>query len=171
MSENCSDLCCFADAGEICRLDVRKNDGLVTVVAENARKRDCFSYRREQDGHIVFEQFETGRVMRLLIVTHDAFRFYLGAFLIECDREGVITLCGGDVHANLHVHADTIVAIEKGQKLTANTFVLQNAHNFLINGTIIAQSLVIKNCGTVKGSSKDGCSHNPYFTENLCLNL
>lgn len=171
MSENCSDLCCFADAGEICRLDVRKNDGLVTVVAENARKRDCFSYRREQDGHIVFEQFETGRVMRLLIVTHDAFRFYLGAFLIECDREDTITLCGGDVRANLHIRVDTTVAIEKGQKLTANNFVLQNAHNFLINGTIIAQSIIIKNCGCIKGGTKEDCSHNGYFTENLCLNL
>lgn len=171
MSENCSDFYCFADAGEICRLDVRKNDGLVTVVAENARKRDCFSYRREKDGHIVFDQFETGRVMRLLIVTHDAFRFYLGAFLIECDREDVITLCGGDVRANLHVRADVTVAIEKGQKLTANTFVLQNAHNFLINGTVIAQSVIIENCGTVKGRTNEGCSHNGHFTENLCLNL
>ena len=109
--------------------------------------------------------------MRMLIITHDAFRFYLGTFLIECDREDVITLCGGDVHANLHVRADTTVAIEKGQILTANTFVLQNAHNFLINGTVIAQSVFIKNCGTVKGGTNEGCSHNGYFTENLCLNL
>ena len=86
-------------------------------------------------------------------------------------RGDVITLCGGDVRANLHVHADTTVAIEKGQKLTVNTFVLQNAHNFLINGTVIAQSIVIKNCGTVKGGTGETCSHNPYFTENLCLNL
>ena len=171
MSENCSDFCCFADAGDICRLDVRKNDGLVTVVAENVRKRDRFSYRREKDGHIVFEQFETGRVMRMLIVTHDAFRFYLGAFLIECDREDVITLCGGDVRANLHVRADTTVAIEKGQELTANNFVLQNAYNFLINGTVIAQSVIIKNCGIVKGGSREGCLQNGRFTENLCLNL
>lgn len=171
MSENCSDFCCFADAGEICRLDVRKNDGLVTVVAENARKRDYFSYRREKDGHIIFEQFETGKVMRLLIVTHDAFRFYLGSFLVQCDRNDVITLCGGDVRANLHVHADTTVAVEKGQILTANTFVLQNAQNFLINGTIIAQSVFIKNCGNIKGGTGEGCSHNGYFTENLCLNL
>ena len=171
MSENCSDLCYFADAGEICRLDVRKNDGLVTVVAENARKRDCFSYRREKDGHIIFEQFETGKVMRMLIVTHDAFRFYLGSFLVKCDREDTIALSGGDVRANLQVHADTTVAVEKGQILTANTFVLQNAQNFLLNGTITAQSVIIKNCGTVKGGSKEACSHNGYFTENLCLNL
>ena len=171
MSENCSDLCCFADAGEICRLDVRKNDGLVTVVAENARKRDCFSYRREQDGHIVFEQFETGRVMRLLIVTHDAFRFYLGAFLIECDREDIITLCGGDVHANLHVRADTTVLIEKGQKLTANNFVIRGAPGFVINGILNATSVALESCGYVKGGTKEDCSHNGYFTENLCLNL
>ena len=171
MSENCSNFCRFADVGETCQLSVRKNDELVTVIAENARKRDCFSYRREKDDHIVFEQFETGRVMRMLIVTHDAFRFYLGAFLIECDREDIITLCGGDVRANLHVRTDTTVAIEKGQKLTANTFVLQNAHNFLINGIVIAQSVIIKNCGIVKGGSREGCLHNGYSTENLCLNL
>ena len=86
-------------------------------------------------------------------------------------RGDVITLCGGDVRANLHVHADTTVAIEKGRKLTANNFVLQNAHNFLINGTVIAQSVIIKNCGTVKGGTGEGCSHHSYFTENLCLNL
>lgn len=67
------------------------------------------------------------------------------------------------MRANLHVRADTTVAVEKGQKLIANTFVLQNAHNFLINGTLIAQSLVIKSCGTVKGSSMKGCSHNRAF--------
>ena len=109
--------------------------------------------------------------MRMLIVTHDAFNFYLGRFLVQCDRNDVITLCGGDVHANLHVHADTTVAIEKGRNLTANAFVLQNAHNFLINGTVNAQSVIIKNCGTVKGGTNEGCSHNGYFMENLCLNL
>ena len=171
MSENCSNFCRFADVGETCQLSVRKNDELVTVIAENARKRDCFSYRREKDGHIIFEQFETGKVMRMLIVTHDAFRFYLGSFLVKCDQNDIITLCGGDVRANLQVRADMTVAIEKGQALTANAFVLQNAHNFLLNGTIIAQSVIIKNCGCIKGGTKEDCSHNGYFTENLCLNL
>ena len=171
MLENCSDFCCSADAGKICRLDVRKNGGLVTVGAENARKRDCFSYRREKDGHIIFDQFETGKVMRLLIVTHDAFRFYLGNFLVKCDRNDVITLCGGDVRANLQVRADTTVAIEKGQILTANAFVLRGAPSFVINGTLNATSVVLESCGCIKGGTREGCSHNGYLTENLCLNL
>ena len=171
MPENYSDLCCFADAGEICRLDVRKSDGFVTVVAENARKRDCFSYRREKDGHIVFEQFETGHVMRMLIVTHDAFQFYLGAFLIECDREDTIALCGGDLKQNLSVTADSDVIIEKGQKLTANTAVIRGAQSFVINGTIIAQSLILQNCRNIGGGMPENCLQYQYFTENLCLNL
>ena len=92
-------------------------------------------------------------VMRLLIVTHDAFRFYIGSFLVKCDRNDVITLYGGDVRANLQVRADTTVAIGKGQTFTANAFVLQNAHNFLINGTVIAQSVILKNCGNIKGGT------------------
>ena len=67
------------------------------------------------------------------------------------------------MRANLHVRADTIVAVEKGQKLTANTFVLQNAHNFLINGTLNATSVALESCGTVKGGSVKGCSHNRAF--------
>ena len=171
MSENCSNFCRFADVGETCQLSVRKNDELVTVIAENARKRDCFSYRRGKDGHIIFEQFETGKVMRLLIVTHDAFNFYLGSFLVQCDRNDVITLCGGDVRANLHVHADTTVAVEKGQILTANTFVLRGAPSFVINGTLNATSVALESCGCIKGGTKEGCLHNEHFKENLCLNL
>ena len=171
MSENCSDFCSFANISETYRLNVRKSDGLITVVAENARKRDCFSYWREKDGHIIFEQFETGKVMRLFIVTHDAFRFYLGSFLVKCDKNDTITFCGGDVRANLQIHTDTTVAIEKGENLTANTFMLRGAPSFVINGTLAATSIMLKSCRCVKGGTGKGCSHNGYLAENLCLNL
>lgn len=171
MPENYSAFYCSADADETYRLNIRKDDGLVTVVAENSRKRDCFSYRREKDGHIVFDRFETGHVMRMLIVMHDAFRFYIGRFLVACNRKDAIALCGGEWKQSLFVTADTNVIIEKEQTLIANTFTIRGARNLTVNGTVNATSIVLEDCRCIKGGIKKDWSHNTYFTENLCLNL
>ena len=76
MSKNYSVLCCFADVDESCRLEIRKDDELVTVIAENARKRDCFSYRRNPSSSKIAETLkaEPGKVGR---ITHTLQKIYV----------------------------------------------------------------------------------------------
>ena len=159
---------CLTDSAvgrEMYRLDVKEDGELVTVGVEDSRRQDRFSYRREKDGHIIFDAFETGNVMRSLIITHDAFRFYLGHFLVTCDRKGVLSLCGGNSCQNLSVNAETTVAVKQGTALIANTFSLQNAQGFVINGTINAQSVIIRACGKLKGQCVN--TLNRYVEKNL----
>lgn len=132
------------------RLEVKKDDGMMTVRAEYADKRDCFSYRREKDEHLVFDVFETGRVMRLLMITHDTFRFYLGAFGVFCDRDDDCFLHGGTKEQALSVDADVPVVIPRDQMLIAQTFLLKSAPKFHPDGALKAENILMQNCRSVR---------------------